>query len=77
MNNEIYMNVSITYFGNRVECRYCEAIGDEPLHIKTIELNKARRLIWELVLAGGQREVCINSRDRSIVRVDAGIFLPI
>lgn len=75
--NEIYMNVSITYYGdNYISCLFSESIGDEPLRITKIELDKARKLMWELVLAGGRKTVSINSLDRDIVRQDAYIFLP-
>ena len=75
--NEIYMNVSITYYGdNYISCFFSESINDEPLRITEIELDKARKLMWELVLAGGRKTVRVNSLDRSIVRQDAYIFLP-
>lgn len=74
--NEIYINISITEYGNgNMDCLYTEQVNDEPMTIKRIELDKARRLIWELVLAGGKRTVGINSYDRNIVRRDAYIFL--
>ena len=77
MRNEIYMNVSITDFGNRhVDCRFCESINDEPLRITKIELNKARQMMWELKLAGGRKTVSANLIDPSIVRRDVYIFLP-
>lgn len=75
---EIYMSVSIVDFGNgHITCRFCEAIGDEPIRIKELELNKARRLMWELVLAGGKRSVQVNTLDHTIISSGAYIFLPI
>ena len=72
------MNVSITYFGNgTVEGRYYESIGDNEIESKEIPLDTAKRLIWELVLAGGVRSVNINRFDRNIVTSQAYIFLPL
>lgn len=77
MGNEIYMNVSITDFGNgEVSCVFSESINDEPIKLNHIDINKARRLMWELVLAGGKRSVSVNSLDRDIVTSSAYIFLP-
>lgn len=75
--NEIYMNVSITYYGNEnIRCSYCESIGDEPVRMTKLELDKARRMIWELVLAGGKRTVSTNWYNPEIYTVDAYVFLP-
>lgn len=77
MDNEIYMNVSITDFGNgNVKCIFSESINDAPIKLRYIDINKARKLMWELVLAGGKRSVRINSLDRDIVTSSAYIFLP-
>lgn len=77
MDNEIYMSVSITNFGNgRIECIFSESINDEPIRLKHIDFNKARKLMWELVLAGGKRSVRVNPLDRDIVTSNAYIFLP-
>lgn len=77
MGNEIYMSVSITDFGNgKVRCIFSESINDEPIKLSYIDINKARKLMWELVLAGGKRSVSINSLDRDIVTSNAYIFLP-
>lgn len=77
MDNEIYMSVSITDFGNgRVKCIFSESINDEPIRMRYIDFNKARKLMWELVLAGGKRSVRVNPLDRDIVTSNAYIFLP-
>lgn len=77
MGNEIYMNVSITDYGNGdIICKFSESINDEELRTKDITLDKARRLMWELKLAGGRKEVVINRYDRDIVTRSAYIFLP-
>ena len=75
--NEIYINVRITEYGNgHVTCVLSQSVNDEPLETQYMSLDKARKLIWELVLAGGEREVHINRRDRDIVTRSAYIFLP-
>jgi len=72
------MNVSITYFGNgHIDCRFVESIDDEPIRMTELDLDKARRLMWELKLAGGIRRVNINRLDRDIVAVDTYIILPL
>lgn len=77
MDNEIYMNVSITDFGNgNVRCVFSESINDEPIKLSYIDINKARKLMWELVLAGGRRSVDVNMYDRHITTSGAYIFLP-
>ena len=77
MGNEIYMSVSITEYGNGyTRCVFSESINDEPLRSENITLEKARQLMWELVLAGGKRSVHTNWYDRDIVTRDAYIFLP-
>ena len=77
MGNEIYMNVSITDFGNgEIRCLFTESINDEPIKLTHIDINKARKLMWELVLAGGKRSVSVNSLNRDIITSSAYIFLP-
>ena len=74
--NEIYISVSITEYGNGyMDCTYAEQIDDNPLTFEHISLDKARRMMWELVLAGGVRRVNINRLDRDIVTREAYIFL--
>ena len=71
------MNVSIVEFGNNeVECIFAQQIDDGPLEWERIPLEKALRMQWELVLAGGVRNVSVNRLDRHIVFRDTYIFLP-
>ena len=77
MKDEIWMNISITYYGNgTIDCRYYECIGNAPVEMKKISLDDARRMMWELVLAGGKRSYRTNYLDRSIVSSEVYIFLP-
>ena len=77
MKKEIYMHVTITEYGTgRIDCRFTQSIDGSPLEINEIPLEKARKLMWELVLAGGKREININRYDRDIVTRCAYIFLP-
>lgn len=72
------MNVSIVDFGNgKIEGRYYESIGDNEIETKELPLDKAKRLMWELVLAGGVRSVRVSRYDRNMVTSEAYIFLPI
>lgn len=76
MKNQIYMNVSITYFGNgRIECCYDESIDDAPITIRELDIDTARRMMWELVLAGGHRDININRYDRDIIHITTYLFL--
>ena len=75
--NEIYINVMINDFGNgRVRCAMTQQVNDGKLDVQHIDKAKAQRLMWELVLAGGKREVYVNQFDRNIVTSQAWIFLP-
>lgn len=77
MTKEIYINVSILDYGNGiVDCHMAQQVDDGELEITKLDLNHARKLMWEVVLAGGRRDVRINSLDRNIVCRDAYIFLP-
>jgi len=77
MKNQIYMNVYVTSYGNgHKTCRFVQSIDDGELEGKDISELDALRIIWELVLAGGRREVSVNMYDRDIVTVGAHIFLP-
>ena len=77
MEKEIYISVRITDFGNGSQtCALAQSVDDGPLESEYISLDKARKLMWELVLAGGKREVSISRLDRDIVTRSAYIFLP-
>ena len=74
---EIYISIRITEYGNgTMTCVMNQSIDDGPIEITEISLEKARKLMWELVLAGGTREVSVNRYDRDIVTRSAYIFLP-
>lgn len=78
MKKELWMNVSIVDFGNgKIEGRYYESVSDNEIATKELPLNKAKRLMWELVLAGGVRSVRVSRYDRHMVTSEAYIFLPI
>ena len=77
MEKEIYISVRITEYGNgKSTCAITQSVDDGPLESEYITMEKACKLIWELVLAGGKREVSINRLDRDIVTRSAYIFLP-
>ena len=76
MGNEIWMHVHILYYKGKVsDCFYSESVGETDPEITNISLDKARQLMWELVLAGADREVRINRKDRDIVSVDTFILM--
>ena len=75
---EVYISISIVDFGNgNNRCTLSQAIDDDPLDIQLIELNKACKLMWELVLAGGKKDIEINRLDCHIVTRHTYIFLPL
>lgn len=77
MENTIYINIAIRDLGNgTVMADMAQSVNDEPLTITQLDLNHARKLMWELVLAGGVREYHNNMFDRSIISVNTYIFLP-
>lgn len=75
--HEIYMNVSLTFYDGKIyRCTFDQSIDDAELEITPINYDKARKLMWEMVLAGGIRRVHVNWFDHNIVTVDTYIFLP-
>ena len=77
MAKEIYINVSITEFGSgNIDCFLTQQVDDEEMEMERIDLDRARKLMWELKLAGGTKTVHVNSLDRHIVSRDVYIFLP-
>ena len=77
MEKEIYISIRITEYGNgNSTCTITQSVDDGPLEMQYISMEKARKLMWELVLAGGTRDVSINRLDRDIVTRSAYIFLP-
>lgn len=77
MAKEIYISVGITEYGNgNIDCSLCQQVDDGELDVKQIDQLRACKLMWELVLAGGHRNVRVNYLDRNIVCRSAYIFLP-
>ena len=77
MTKEIYISVDITEYGNgNIDCFLNQQVDDGELEMTRIDINRARKLMWELVLAGGRKSVRVNSLDRDIVCREAYIFLP-
>ena len=72
---EVYINVTINYCGTYKSARLVQSIDDGPLYIKQIPLEKAKKLIWELKLAGGEREVYVSPKNRNTCIVSGYIFL--
>ena len=61
--NRIYMNIDITYYDHGItpRCYIYEAIDNKPGTLNSIPFEQARKLAWELVLAGGKRKYETNS----------------
>jgi len=66
---ELYIAIDITYYGkaDRYDCYLSQSVDDEGLTMEKLPLNKALKLMWELKLAGGTKEVRINRLNPSIV----------
>ena len=79
MKNQIYIYVYTTTYGKgyRKISRLVQDDGEGKLVSKDIEEQKALKLMWEVVLAGGTREVEINYRNPHIVTVGAYLLLPV
>lgn len=59
----IYMSVVITrysYKGLAPDCDLFQKVDDEEMTHTKLDYDTARRMMWELVLAGGEREVSVN-----------------
>lgn len=68
--NSIYMKVDITtYEDGTADCFFHEIIDHNPCQITSIPLQKAQRLMWELVKAGGKRELDVNRYNHHISMV--------
>lgn len=76
MKKTLYMTAAITNYGNGEKfCRFSESIGDGEIETRRVTEQEALRMMWELKLAGGTREVSVNQFDRDIVTVSVYIFL--
>lgn len=77
MAKEIYISIAITEYGNgNIDCIMAQQVNDEEMTLEWLDLDHARKLMWELQLAGGKRNVRINCLDRHIVCREVYIFLP-
>ena len=77
MANDIYISVTILDFGNGdYHATLNQAIGDNPVEVTKLDINHAKRLMWELVLAGGKREYKSNMYDHSLTNTHTYLFLP-
>ena len=58
MNHSIVMNVYITTY-DRYEpmCRLYQKIDNEPFKSYELTMDQARKMMWELKLAGGTKTV--------------------
>ena len=77
--NCVYMSVHITAYSYphwKPYCKFFQQINGEPMTSRTITLDEACRLMWELKLAGGRKTVRVNTLDRDIVSREVYIFLP-
>ena len=72
---QIYMSVQITNYGTKSmkpDCFFFNVDENDKLISKEISYDEARRLMWELKLAGGEKEVrtnylCPNINYRKVV----------
>ena len=77
MNPEIWINVEIDYNKHGIlNCNLCQQVGDEEMTIEPLPLQDAKRMMWELKLAGGTHEVIVNRFDRYIVTTRTWLILP-
>lgn len=59
----IYMSIVITrysYKGLAPDCTLFQKVDEEEMTYTKLDYDTARRMMWELVLAGGEREVSVN-----------------
>lgn len=77
MNPEIWISVGIDYNKHGIlNCDLCQQVGDEEITIKHLSPLEAKRMIWELKLAGGTHEVTVNRFDRYLVSTRTWLLLP-
>lgn len=67
----VYMSVSITLYRRcEPDCAYYERLDGGEVTSRKLTLDEARRLQWELVKAGADREFRPNFLDNAISQVD-------
>lgn len=77
MEREIWICIEIDYNKDGVyNCSLAQQVGDEEMTIDKLDLLKAKKMMWELVLAGGTHEVRVNRFDRHLIHTQAYIFMP-
>jgi hypothetical protein len=77
MAKEIYISIAITEYGNgNIDCIMAQQIDDEDMTLEWLDFDHACKLMWELKLAGGRKQVRVNQLDRHIVTREVYIFLP-
>ena len=61
MKREIYIAAEVHYLSNGATyCTVTQSINNGELMTSQLDESRAKKLIWELVLAGGHRSVIIN-----------------
>lgn len=71
----IYLVVGITYFVDGPQCFIHQLVDGEWYEASDIPIEKAYRLMWELVKAGGTREYKANNYDHSLHSVRTTLWM--
>lgn len=80
MKKNISILLTITDFGHDGAkwCRIYEWLpGAKESTMRTISYDDARRMMWELKLAGAGKTLTPNWFDRHISTIDVWLFLPV
>lgn len=79
MKKYVSVTVSITDFGPECHkwCRVYEKLPGEQMTERTISYDKARRMMWELKLAGAYKTTAVNPYDPHINTTDVRLYLPV
>lgn len=74
----IYINISITrysYHGMEPDCDFWQRVDDGEMEHRKLDYNTACRMMWELMLIGGERKITINHLNPGISEVEVSYWM--
>ncbi len=73
---ELWISVNIIdHTDGSHSCWMSQAVDDDPLQITDLTYDKARKLMWELKLAGGEKEVTMPPDGKPMLFMRRVIYL--
>ena len=73
---ELWISVNIVdHTDGSHSCWMGQAVDDEPLEITDLTYDKARKLMWELKLAGGDKEMIFSPDSKPTLFMRRVVYL--